>query len=98
FKPTANGGVQFGLRPEHIGLTPKPGSVVVQASLKFCENMGAEVFTYFDVGGVAFSARVPAEEGMALTHLPRGSALSLHFQMSHAHLFVPGDDGLSLLA
>ena len=98
FKAAANGPVQFGLRPEHIGLQPKPGSIAVQATLKFCENMGAEVFTYVDAGGVAFSARVPAEEGMALTALPRGSALALHFQMNHAHLFAAGDDSLSLLA
>ena len=98
FQPTANGSVQFGLRPEHIGLAAKPGSTAVQATLKFCEHMGAEVFTYFDVGGVAFSARVPAEDGAALAALPRGSALSLHFQMNHAHLFAAGDDGPSLLA
>ena len=98
FKPTADGAVQFGLRPEHIGLGPKPSSIAVEASLKFCEHMGAEVFTYVDIGGVAFSARIPAEEGTALTTLPRGSALTLHFQMNHAHLFAAGDDGVSLLA
>ncbi|MCE4535847.1 sn-glycerol-3-phosphate ABC transporter ATP-binding protein UgpC [Pelomonas sp. P7] len=98
FKPRADGAVQFGLRPEHIGLNPKAGSVPVQATLKFCEHMGSEVFTYFDVGGLAFSARVPAEEGTALTALPRGAALSLHFQMAHAHLFVADDHGASLLA
>ncbi|WP_457419713.1 ABC transporter ATP-binding protein [Roseateles sp. P5_E7] len=98
FRATANGGVQFGLRPEHIGLSAKPGSIAVQGTLKFCENMGAEVFTYFDVGGVAFSARVPAEEGIALTTLRRGTSLTFHFQMSHAHLFAVGDDGPSLLA
>jgi len=98
FNATANGAVQFGLRPEHIGLAAKPGSVAVQGALKFCENMGAEVFTYFDVGGVALSARVPAEDGMSLTTLPRGSALTLHLQMSHAHLFAADDAGRSLLA
>ncbi|TXI16881.1 MAG: sn-glycerol-3-phosphate ABC transporter ATP-binding protein UgpC [Roseateles sp.] len=98
FQPGADGPVQLGLRPEHITLAPKPGSVAVQATLKFCENMGAEVFTYVDVGGVAFSARLPAEDGCALTRLPRGTALTLHFQMAQAHLFVADDHGASLLA
>ena len=98
FKPAADGALQFGLRPEHIGLGAKPGSVAVEATLKFCEHMGAEVFTYFDVGGVAFSARIPAEEGTALTALQRGAPLGLHFQMGHAHLFTADEDGPSLLA
>ena len=98
FGPVPQGPVQFGLRPEHISLQPRAGSVAVQATLKFCEHMGAEVFTYFDVGGVPFSARIPAEEGTALTTLPRGSALTFHFQMSQAHLFADDDVGLSFLA
>jgi oligogalacturonide transport system ATP-binding protein len=98
FKARANGAVQFGLRPEHIGLSAKPGSTAVQAKIKFCEHMGAEVFIYFDVGGVPFSARLPAEDGAPLAALPRGAALTLYFQMNHAHLFVAADDGASLLA
>jgi len=98
FKPQADGGVQFGLRPEHIGLQPKAGSVPVQATLKFCEHMGAEVFAYFDLGGLPFSARVPAEDGALLTALARGSAQTFHFQMGHAHLFAADDQGASLLA
>src|SRR5574343_58052 len=97
FMTHADGAVQFGLRPEHIGLAAKPGSSAVQATLKFCEHMGSEVFTYFDVGGVAFSARIPAEDGTALTALPRGAALTLHCQMNHAHLFVADEQGASLL-
>jgi len=98
FQHAANGPVQFGLRPEHIGLAARPGSTAVQATIKFCEHMGAEVFTYLDVGGVPFSARLPAEDGAPLAALPRGSALTLHFQMNHAHLFVADDRGASLLA
>ncbi len=98
FKPAADGPVQFGLRPEHIGLSARAGAVAVQATLRFCEHMGSEVFTYFDAGGVAFSARLQAEDGTALTALSRGSALTLHFQMAHAHLFVADDHGASLLA
>jgi oligogalacturonide transport system ATP-binding protein len=98
FKPSADGAVQFGLRPEHITLQAGPASTEVQGVLRFCEHMGAEVFVYFDVGSQAFSARIPAELGGALTTLPRGSVLSLHFQMQHAHLFAPDEVGLSLLA
>ncbi|MCE4554617.1 ABC transporter ATP-binding protein [Roseateles cellulosilyticus] len=98
FNAPAAGAVQFGLRPEHIGLAAKPGSIAVEATLKFCEHMGAEVFTYVDVGGVAFSARLPAEEAARITTLPRGAALTLHFHMPHAHLFAADDAGLSHLA
>jgi len=98
FGPVPQGPVQFGLRPEHIGLSARPGSVAVDATLKFCEHMGAEVFAYFDVGGLPFSARLPAEDGGFLTALSRGSARTFHFQMGQAHLFAADDQGASLLA
>ncbi|WP_374657623.1 ABC transporter ATP-binding protein [Inhella sp.] len=94
----AEGEVQFGLRPEHISLQPGSQSVPVQASLRFCEHMGAEVYVYVDVGSQAFSARIPAEQGGSLTTLPRGSTIVLHFQMQHAHLFAADEAGASLLA
>ncbi len=92
------GAVQFGLRPEHISLQSGAQAVPVQASLRFCEHMGAEVYVYVDVGSQAFSARIPAELGGPLTLLPRGTAIELFFQMQHAHLFVDDEVGASLLA
>ena len=97
FQPV-NGEVQFGLRPEHITLQAGAASIEVQGVLRFCEHMGAEVFVYFDVGSQAFSARISAELGGQLATQPRGSVLSLHFQMQHVHLFAPDEVGLSLLA
>jgi oligogalacturonide transport system ATP-binding protein len=84
-----SGEVQFGLRPEHIGIQPdaRPGTVAVTGTLRFCEHMGAEVFVYFDVGAQAFSARINADQIGELLRAPRGSQHAFQFQMGQAHLF-----------
>jgi oligogalacturonide transport system ATP-binding protein len=93
-----DGAVQFGLRPEHIGVAPsgRSGELAVPALLRFTEHMGAEIYVHAEVGGLPFSARVPAESGQALTTLARGSAITLQFQMDHAHLFAADEAGASL--
>ncbi|PZP34524.1 MAG: sugar ABC transporter ATP-binding protein [Roseateles depolymerans] len=98
FGTLPEGDVQFGLRPEHITRSARPGSVAVEATLKFCEHMGSEVYAYLDLGGVALTARVGAEEGAALAALPRGSREAFHLQMAHAHLFTADEAGHTLLA
>ena len=92
-----SGAVQFGLRPEHIGvqLDPRPGVVDVTGTLRFCEHMGAEVFVYFDVGAQAFSARINADQIGGLLQAQRGSQHSFQFQMGQAHLF-DASSGLAL--
>ncbi|WP_374435825.1 ABC transporter ATP-binding protein [Inhella sp.] len=97
FRPSS-GPVQFGLRPEHIGLQAGAHSVAVPAQLRFCEHMGAEVYLHAEAQGQAFSARVPAEQGAALMNLARGSTLTLQFQMQHAQLFAADEAGASFLA
>jgi oligogalacturonide transport system ATP-binding protein len=82
------GPVKFGLRPEHIALVPfAAGGVSAPAALRFAEHMGNEVFVHADIGGVPFTARVPAAQADGLQAQPRGSALTLHLQMDAAHLF-----------
>jgi oligogalacturonide transport system ATP-binding protein len=91
----ASGKVTFGLRPEHLGALPRPDAVPVAATLKFVEHMGSEVYVHADVGGLAVSARVPAEQAGALEAAERGAAVTLHALMEHAHLF-DADTGLVL--
>ena len=84
------GAVRFGLRPEHIGVTPSAGSDVasVPATLRFAEHMGNEVFVHADIGTVPVTARVPAADAEGLDKpQARGSPLTLQLQMSAAHLF-----------
>ena len=81
------GKVTFGLRPEHIGAVARPDAVPMQATLKFVEHMGSEVYVHADMGGLAMSARVPAEQATALESAERGSSITLHGLMEHAHLF-----------
>ncbi|MBI5721844.1 MAG: sn-glycerol-3-phosphate ABC transporter ATP-binding protein UgpC [Burkholderiales bacterium] len=83
------GAVQFGLRPEHIGVAPRAegDSTAVVATLRFAEHMGNEVFVHADLGSVPLTARVPAAQAPALQAQPRGSVLELHLQIGEAHLF-----------
>jgi len=82
-----DGAVTFGLRPEHISAVARPDAVPMQATLKFLEHMGSEVYVHADLGGLAISARVPAEQAGALEAAERGSVVTLHGLMGHAHLF-----------
>ena len=94
----ADGAVTFGLRPEHIGLAPRAqgDSVPVGARVRFTEHMGSEVYLHADLGPLPISARIPAEQAVALNGLARGDALTLHLQMSACHLF-DATSGLNLL-
>lgn len=90
--------VRFGLRPEHIALTPRAqgDSTAVAARLRFTEHMGSEVYVHAELGSLPLSARIPAEQAASLQGLQRGDELSLHLQMSACHLFDAGD-GRNLL-
>ena len=95
---SGNGAVQFGLRPEHVSVGPRPQGdcIPVQGTLRFTEHMGSEVFVHFKVGENAMSARVPADELHGVQEKARGAAHVFHFQMQRAHLF-DAQSGLSLL-
>ncbi|WP_431050847.1 ABC transporter ATP-binding protein [Roseateles sp. L2-2] len=94
----ADAAVTFGLRPEHIGLAPRAqgDSVPVSARIRFTEHMGSEVYLHADLGPLPISARIPAEQAVALSGLARGDAVTLHLQMSACHLF-DATSGLNLL-
>ena len=81
--------LQFGIRPEHIGLRPRPDgrSLPVAATLRSVEHMGNEVFVHVSLGDVPVTARAPAEDLVALEGLQRGAACTVHLQMAAAHLF-----------
>ena len=81
--------VQLGLRPEHIGIAPRPDgrSVAVPGTIRSLEHMGNEIFAHFSVGTVAMTARVPAEQQALLRDAQRGTTQVFHFQMPACHLF-----------
>ena len=95
----ADAAVTFGLRPEHIGLAPRMqgDSVGVTARLRFTEHMGSEVYLHAELGGLPITARIPAEQAIALQGLTRGDALTLHLQLSACHLFDAGS-GVNLMS
>lgn len=92
------GAVQFGLRPEHISAAVRlqGDSVPVQGVLRFTEHMGSEVFVHFNVGELALSARVPADQLQGLDGKNRGDAHEFHVQLQRCHLF-DAESGVSLL-
>ena len=83
------GPVRFGLRPEHIGVTPQEGKAAcaVPARLRFAEHMGNEVFVHAEIGDLAVTTRVPADEAEARRGAARGAAITLYLHMESAHLF-----------
>ncbi|ALV07033.1 ABC transporter ATP-binding protein [Roseateles depolymerans] len=95
----ADGAVTLGLRPEHLTLAPRPhgDSEPLAARLRFSEHMGSEVYLHVDLGDLVLTARIPAEQALPLQGLQRGDPVTLHAQMSAAHLF-DADTGVSLLA
>jgi oligogalacturonide transport system ATP-binding protein len=90
--------VKFGLRPEHVSAVARPqgDSVEVPARLRFMEHMGSEVFVHFDIGSVAMTARVPADQLNGLQDKQRGEVHTFHLQLGHAHVF-DADSGANLL-
>jgi oligogalacturonide transport system ATP-binding protein len=92
------GPVRFGLRPEHVGAAPRQqgDSHPVPATLRFIEHMGNEVFVHLNIGDVAMTARVPADELHGLGGLQRGATHTMHLQMQRCHLFDAGN-GANLL-
>lgn len=81
--------VRFGLRPEHIGLSPRADgqSTAVQAQLRALEHMGNEVFVHLGLGDVPLTARVAAEEATALRDAPRGTECTAYLHLGAGHLF-----------
>ena len=90
--------VILGVRPEHLALQRNADNdVVLQATLRFVEHMGAEVFVHTDVGGLAFTARIPSDRLTGQQHAAKGTALSFFVNTAHTHLFA-ASNGLVLRA
>ncbi|UXH77531.1 ABC transporter ATP-binding protein [Roseateles amylovorans] len=93
-----DGALQFGLRPEHIGVHPRPqgDTQPVATRLRFAEHMGSELYLHVEIGDARLTARIPAEHAGVLQGLDRGDAVTLHLQMSACHLF-DAKTGINLL-
>ncbi len=94
--------VQFGIRPEHIG-TPQSvlgaaqhgNLATVKGTFRLREHMGNEVYTYFELGGHEFAARIPTDFAGEIDRAERGQPIELSFIMGKAHIFDL-DTGLNL--
>jgi oligogalacturonide transport system ATP-binding protein len=82
------GEVTLGIRPPFIDLVaPDEEGAVVDATIKFIEFMGHEVFIYFDLDGEEYSA-VNRIENRALLHsLKGGEKARFRFDLERAHIF-----------
>ena len=74
--------LQFGIRPENIGLAPAPDSVQVSASVVLTEPLGAETLVTFKVGGCELVARCAAS-----FHEKPGQAMPIYLSSAHMHVF-----------
>jgi oligogalacturonide transport system ATP-binding protein len=90
--------VKLGLRPEHITAGGRKDVPVVEVdgALRFVEHMGSEVFVHFDLGGVPFTSRVPADQLAGVDRKQRGETHRFGFQMTQCHAF-DNDSGSNLL-
>lgn len=91
--------VELGLRPEHLGVSARgqADEAPLEATFRFMEHMGAEVYAHVSLGEVPLTIRVPADEATALERSGRGHVVTVYAQMNRAHLF-DAQSGLSLLA
>jgi len=81
--------VQFGIRPEHISsLEVMPNApVTVPGRMRITEHMGHEVFVYFDIGNIPFTARMEADSLTNLFTTQRGEMYDFCLRMEHCHVF-----------
>ena len=95
--------VKFGIRPEHIG-TPESVRIMGGASeyaqhapgiFRLLEHMGNEVYTYFELAGLPFAARIPADMCGNMESMHRGTVTEFGFMMHKSHVF-DGETGANL--
>jgi ABC-type sugar transport system ATPase subunit len=89
--------VRFGIRPEHIvsSETYEHAAPVVSGRVRLQENMGSEVFTHFDIDGVPFACRLPADRLGSLANKRREERHDFAFLMDKCHVF-DAEDGANL--
>lgn len=90
--------VKFGVRPEHIGSreTLPNAPVVVPGRMRIVEHMGHEVFVYFEIGNLPFTARMEADSLNEIFQKKRGEMYDF-CRMEHCHIFdVENNQNISL--
>lgn len=88
----AHGGqCKLGVRPENLRLSPEAGDISLPASVSLLEPLGSETLVSFKIGDTEMIARLPAS-----FREPSGTALMLHVQPDHLHLFNP-KNGVALV-
>ena len=80
----------FGIRPEHLGEAPRPGSAPFTAHVDVLEPMGMETMVHFRTATTPTVARLGPD-----TPAQPGQALPLHADMKQMHLIDP-DSGAVL--
>ena len=74
--------LKFGVRPENLRLASAAGDIAVPAEVSLLEPLGAETLVTLKIGRVEMVARCPAS-----FRDPPGTAVALHVNPSHLHLF-----------
>jgi multiple sugar transport system ATP-binding protein len=74
--------LQFGIRPENIGLAPAPDCVQIDASVVLTEPLGAETLVTFKLGNCEMVARCAA----SFDQKP-GQTLPIYLSSAHMHVF-----------
>ena len=77
--------LQFGIRPENIGLAPEANSVQLAASVVLTEPLGAETLVTFKVGNCELVARCAAS-----FHQKPGHTMPIYLSSAHMHVFDSG--------
>jgi len=90
--------VKLGIRPEQItaGQAKDVQVTLAEGTVRFVEHMGSEVFVHFDLGGVPFTNRVPADQLCGIELKGRGERHTFGFQMGLCHAF-DSETGANLL-
>ena len=79
-----NAPILFGVRPEHLTESPRPGTAPLVAPVEVLEPMGMETLVHFKLGATPMVARVAPE-----TPAQPGAPLTLQADMNHMHLIDP---------
>ncbi len=81
--------VKFGIRPEHIGSreTLPNAQTSVIGKMRIVEHMGHEVFVYFEIGNLPFTARMEADNLKEIFQKGRGEQYEFCPRMDHCHIF-----------
>jgi ABC-type sugar transport system ATPase subunit len=83
------GPCQLGIRPEHLSLTALQVASAgkINASFRFSEHMGHEVYFHLEVHGKSLIARVPSEHAQSALGTNRGDVMTLYFNREQCHFF-----------